>query len=57
MTGTFSGCQNCFPPKDEVLVNGIFFFLLFYYCIHPSGEGESLREMHFWEGLRVKVEE
>jgi hypothetical protein len=24
MTGTASECQNCYPPKDEVLVSEIF---------------------------------
>jgi hypothetical protein len=29
MTGTASESQNCYPPKDEVLVSGILFIILF----------------------------
>jgi hypothetical protein len=45
MTGTSSGCQNCFPPKDEELVSD------FFYCIHPKGEEKSLRETAFLGGI------
>jgi hypothetical protein len=60
MTGTASECQNCFPPKDEVLINEnlmffILYFLSYYRYLHPKGEVKSLRETHCWEGLRSTV--
>ncbi len=39
ITGTASECQNCYPPKDEILVNenlGFFLFLLLKLLLTPK---------------------
>jgi hypothetical protein len=49
MTGTSSGCQNCFPPKDEVFLRENFFSsVVFTQKVKRKVSGKSL----FWEGLQ-----
>jgi hypothetical protein len=33
MTGTASECQNCYPPKDEILVNENLVYTYFFFKV------------------------
>ena len=54
MTGSASECQNCYPPKDEILVNEnlvyIYIFFLSYY-LHPKGEIRNFEGNTFLGGI------